>query len=91
MEAKKMSDETYNGWKNVETWVINLWLNNEKEYYDYVNNKIKGKSVYDASETIELIVKEYQPIWSGMFGDLINHALNQVDWLAIAKGFVEEN
>ena len=26
-------DKTYNGWKNYETWCVNLWLGNEQETY----------------------------------------------------------
>lgn len=26
-------DKTYNGWKNYETWCVNLWLSNEHESY----------------------------------------------------------
>lgn len=30
-----MSDSTYNGWTNYETWVVNLWMDNEPGSYDY--------------------------------------------------------
>jgi hypothetical protein len=29
-----MSDE-YSGWHNYETWVVNLWMNNERGQQDY--------------------------------------------------------
>ena len=28
-----MSDSTYNGWKNYETWNVKLWLDNEQGTY----------------------------------------------------------
>lgn len=29
----KQKDERYNGWKNYETWVTKLWLDNDKATY----------------------------------------------------------
>ena len=30
-----MTDKTYNGWSNYETWAVALWLDNERGSYDY--------------------------------------------------------
>ena len=30
-----MTDASYNGWTNYETWVVNLWMDNEEGSYDY--------------------------------------------------------
>ena len=30
-----MNDKTYNGWTNYETWVVNLWMDNNEGSYDY--------------------------------------------------------
>lgn len=85
-----MSDETYNGWKNVETWVVALWLSNDENLFNDTCDVIKGKSVCDAMNAIEEMVRECNPLIKGMYADIINHALNQVDWLAIAKSFMED-
>lgn len=31
----KMTNETYNGYANYETWAVNLWLGNEESSYRY--------------------------------------------------------
>jgi len=31
-----MSDDTYNGWKNRETWVFWLWVTNDQGWYESV-------------------------------------------------------
>jgi hypothetical protein len=30
-----MKTQEYNGWTNYETWVVNLWMDNEEGTYDY--------------------------------------------------------
>ena len=29
-----MTDTTYNGWKNYETWNVALWIQNNQDLYD---------------------------------------------------------
>ena len=35
-----MCDE-YNGWKNRETWALNLWLSNDEGLYDEVTERVR--------------------------------------------------
>jgi len=35
MDETTMSDKTYNGWKNYETWAVALWIDNEPTSYHY--------------------------------------------------------
>ena len=30
-----MNAKTYNGWTNYETWVVNMWMDNNEGSYDY--------------------------------------------------------
>lgn len=36
--------ENYNGWANRDTWVVNVWLNNDENNYRRLVNAIKGVS-----------------------------------------------
>ena len=40
-----MTDTTYNGWTNWETWCASLWINNEEQLYRTA--RIYGHSGYD--------------------------------------------
>jgi hypothetical protein len=35
-----MTDETYNGWTNRETWALNLWLNNDQGLYEMTRERV---------------------------------------------------
>ncbi len=44
-----MSDETYQGWKNYETWNVALYIDNERSIYDKsvkFMSSYKGKTPY---------------------------------------------
>ena len=32
-----LTDQTYNGWTNYETWNVVLWIQNDEELYNLVN------------------------------------------------------
>ena len=37
-------EEKYNGWANRDTWVVNVWLNNDENNYRRLVNAVKGVS-----------------------------------------------
>jgi len=84
---------TYNGWKNYETWAVNLWLNNEAGHYHMIREQASVLDIYELATYIREYVEEMMDaldIPTSMFSDLLNAALSEVNWDEIAEGFKEE-
>lgn len=74
--------DTYNGYKNYETWNVSLWLGNDESYYNITKNM-------KANELKEYVTSQF--IMKGRkFGDLTKKIeLNRVDWQEIAESLGE--
>lgn len=48
-----MSDTTYNGWKNYQTWNVSLYINNEASLYFSAVDYVKNTGVISYPEFIE--------------------------------------
>ena len=53
-----MSDTTYEGWKNYETWNVALWINNEEPMYRQAVQFMEEKPNRD-NAYIGFILKNY--------------------------------
>ena len=49
-----MTDQTYNGWTNWETWNFNLWINNNEKLYGIIN---KALGEFLLKDTFEVFLK----------------------------------
>lgn len=90
-----MSDNTYNGWVNYETWCVNLWLTNEQGTYNALQEIIKGAKDSDFAKADELkdfvnelADQEYDK--PTFVKDLLNGALSEVNWLEIIQSNYEQ-
>lgn len=68
-----MTDNTYNGWTNWETWNINMWF----------DNSFNGMS----ADEIEEMVREHLSIEieMGLKADFLNNSLNVTNWQELAE------
>ena len=86
-----MSDTTYNGWTNYETWLVNLWLDNDggSNYYREIAQE-NELDTYDLSKVIKETIEADQPESTGMYADMIGAAISKVNFFEIAEHYTEE-
>lgn len=92
--------EKYNGWANYETWNVALWLHNEQGTADDLQELARTArddypedAAANLAESIESYVTSDLPEMLGfdldaapmMFGDMLQAALDSVDWYEIAE------
>lgn len=78
---------SYNGWKNKETWLVQLWMGDmfqdmaNEGYYD-------GMDIDDIAERLEASVVDYTDDTvkeqSGLIADFINMCLAEIDFRELA-------
>lgn len=97
-----MSEQTYNGWANYPTWVVNLWLSNDQGLA-YETENVTREAIEDADghaddahydvekglkSFVEGLSEEHIPSAS-FITDLCGWALAHVDWSEIASAWIE--
>lgn len=83
----------YNGWANHETWCVHLWLNNDEITYNVIRELIqKTSDSYKASQAVKDHIEEASPLndQASLYSDLLNAALQSVNWLEIVAAFKED-
>ena len=67
---------TYNGWRNRETWLVNIWFNPvTKTDIDWIEEHLEDQ--YYNSEALQ-----------GFWNDMIN--FNSIDWDELREAMEEE-
>ena len=98
--------DTYNGWTNYETWVVKVWIDNDEfsqerwteSAREFVRDALENDDAETARETavsnladaLEGEHDEFAPEVSGVFSDLLTHALGRVEWREIARSMVDD-
>lgn len=83
----------YDGWKNYETWLLALWIDNEQSSYTYWREQAVacGKDASTLAAQLKEEFEEAMPeVDGGFWSDLLRSALGDVDWFEIAKNLIEE-
>jgi hypothetical protein len=86
-----MADQTYNGWTNYETWLVNLWIDNSEGEQQYWHDRAawclkhqpeEGDAVHGLRETLR---GEFD--CSSYFS--LRAALSEVNWHEIAQHYID--
>jgi hypothetical protein len=87
------SDKSYNGWSNYETWCVKLWLDNEEgSQRDMERIATHARTEYEGAADLKSYVQDMMPELGGtLWGDLLNSALDEVNWQEIVTGIREDD
>lgn len=82
-KGKNMTDTTYNGWTNRETWNVNLWLSNSQPRYEAMLRMFPKKNAGEESA---------QAMCRGFWGEKTpdNCLLDNVNWKEVAEAINEQ-
>lgn len=94
-------NNTYNGWTNYQTWVCSIWMDNDRGSYEHYSETARDllklhKDKTQAEDELSKIMKddldgEMQCMSvEGLFGDLLQNAVDQIDFNEIAKSMIED-
>jgi hypothetical protein len=85
-----MTSEQYNGWANRETWLANLWLDNDQSQGCFFKTAAK-LSVSDLAAALEDYYASTLPqLPAGLYADLLAGAVARIDWREIAKRMADD-
>ena len=77
----------YNGWKNKETWLVNLWLGDMFSADQEHGTEITADYI---EQVVDECVSMCIPDANGFITDLFNCALCEIDYHELAEHYVEE-
>jgi hypothetical protein len=96
-----MNKKEYNGWTNYETWLVNVWLENDTHVANYnvslahdsISEYEQGNEKCDWFHYEDIFKEDLQELLEGMHGmthDLLSAAISEVDTRAIAKHWIQK-
>lgn len=98
-----MSDKTYQGWTNYETWATALWCDNDYGFYSYRVERVREFAAQEESESdairsiaewLEAQLEEERSVIdsgeAGLMSDLLTASLQSINYREIAESWYEE-
>jgi hypothetical protein len=88
------NDNTYNGWKNYETWNVNLWIQNDEGLYGFVLDGLEELLDRYGLDWENISLAELEELVQEAFGanktpDGVSLFSDEIDWDEIADALLE--
>lgn len=88
---------SYQGWKNYETWCVNLWLENDEGLYrdwtshaeEFANKNVADIAAGKLAREMKAELSDMAPELEGVWSNLLSAALSEVSWYEIADAWVQ--
>jgi hypothetical protein len=80
-----MSDTSYNGWSNWETWNMALWLDNDEGFY-FLRRRLASR----ANANIQAFLADIGSPYVNGTPDMDRGDVSKVDWDEIADAWNDE-
>lgn len=87
----------YNGWTNYETWLVNLWIDNDQDEQEYWLER--ATSLLDTNYPLMHLADELANSHkekatdiasNSVFSDLLQSSLQVVNWREIAQSMLDD-
>ena len=82
---------SYNGWKNKETWLVNLWLGDGLTMDQEAGFEVTADYIEQlVDDMVDGALDQEAGNFNGFVKDLLNCALGEIDYHEIAEHYDEE-
>lgn len=94
-----MTKKEYNGWFNYETWLVNLWFDNDgmSEYWrecaeSLLKHSDRDDAILALSDEMKEHVEDGNPCkdQASFYADLMNAAISEVNFWDIAEHYFDD-
>ena len=83
----------YQGWTNYETWLVALWIGNDKGLYEMVIEWAKEMDdTVELADAIQEFIEGDNPLVgeANLYSDMLGGSLREVNWKEVAEKYIKD-